>query len=731
MRPRSILSVLVALCAIPALAGMAAAQDLWVYDNALVNGFADWSWATHDLAATGTVHSAPNAIEWQPDSWQGLYFHNGTVFDAEDYLSLRFWVRGVGGGGQLVKVAILLAGSEVAAADLEDYVTGGGISASEWREVVIPLAAVGLSSGAFNEVILQARTGGDQAALRVDDMRFLDDPNPPPPPPPIAIAVDPALDRRAISDLVYGVNFATEEQLAEIPYPLNRWGGNRSTRYNWQLDVDSSAADWFFQNYAGSGDPGQLPATSGADTFLLVNRAARAESLLTLPTLGRVAGPDRVRRWSFSVAEYGAQTQTECTYFPPPPPGWCNPDAGNGRCTAANPECVNGFIVDNDPNATSIVVLPSFQASWLAFADSRVGSSAVGGLKFVALDNEPMLWNSTHRDIHPAPATYDEVWSKGLAVALAAKGVDPGVQVLGPDTWGWCDLWTSAADAASGVSCIDGPDRQAHGGLPFVAWYLAQSCAYQAAQGVNPIDYVDVHYYPQNNEAFGGEEFATIRLQSIRELWDPTYFSSNWIQDEVQLIPRLQSWVDAYCPGTRIALTEYSWGADSAPSGALAQAEVLAILGREGVGLATRWVVPASGTKTEEAFRLFLDYDGAGGNLFGDRVRAQSSDPANVGAFAIRGHADELYLLLFNKETSAREATITLQGSVVGDFALYRFAAATALGPAGTVTPGGGTLVVTLPARSATLAVGKLATNLIFQDRFETSTALGWSQIVP
>ena len=101
--------------------------------------------------------------------------------------------------------------------------------------------------------------------------------------------------------------------------------------------------------------------------------------------------------------------------------------------------------------------------------------------------------------------------------------------------------------------------------------------------------------------------------------------------------------------------------------------EVLAILGREGVDLATRWVVPASGSRTEEAFRLFLDYDGAGANLFGDRVRALSSLPATVGAYSIRGHADELYLLLFNKAASARETTITISGPLApGGFALWR-----------------------------------------------------------
>lgn len=704
----------------------ARAQDLWVYDDGLVNGFQDWSWATRNLAATGDVHSAPQAISWQPDSWQGLYFHSDAGFDCADYLSLRLWVKGVGGGGQQISLSILLDNGALATVDLATYLPAGGISASTWREAVVPFAAIGLVSGSFNELILQAATAGDQPEVRVDDIRFLFDPTPPA---AVSVGVDPALDRRAISDLVYGVNFATPLQLAEVGYPLNRWGGNSTTRFNWQLDVHNSAFDWFYFNYAADNDPQQLPIGSEADRFVVDSRAEGAEVVLTLPTMGRVAGPDRQRRWGYSQTLYGPQTLDECRYFQEPP-DWCNPDAGNGLCTQAeNPlHCdASGHIVGNDPDDTTIPIGTSFVTDWVAFVASRVGSSARGGVRYFALDNEPMLWNSTHRDVHPAPPTYDEVWNRGLAIASAVKALDPSAQILGPDTWGWCDLFTSAADAASGPSCLDGPDRQAHGGLPFVAWVLAQSCAQAAATGVRPIDFLDVHYYPQSGEAFGGESLAATRLQSTRELWDPTYVSTSWIADEVALVPRLRGWIDTYCPGTRLALTEYAWGDDAAPSAALAQAEVLAILGREGVDLATRWVVPATGSKTEEAFRLFLDYDGAGASLFGDRVRATSDDAEHVGAFAIRGHADELFVLLFNKATSAREVTVTIAAPTAGNFALYRFDAATALGPAGTAAPSGNVLTLTLPARSATLARGRLATNLIFADRFETGTFLGWS----
>ena len=551
----------------------------------------------------------------------------------------------------------------------------------------------------------------------------------PPPPAQVTVSVDPNAGRRPISDFIYGVNFASAQQIADVGYTVNRWGGNRTTRYNWQLDVDNSAFDWFFQNYAGP-DGRPLPAGSQADDFLLATRAAGAEAILTLPALGRVSGPDRQRRWGFSQDLYGAQLQDECSYFPPPPPDWCQPDAGNGLCDPA----VNttgfcsaaGRIVGNDPNDTSVPAGPFFDQAWLDFVASRIGPAGGAGLRFAALDNEPMLWNSTHADVHPAAATYDEVWQRGRDVAAAAKAHHPALKILGPDTWGWCDLWTSAADVDP-ADCLDGPDRQAHGGVPFVEWYLGQVCTHPLPGGARAVDDVDVHYYPQSGEAFGGEGYAALRLQSIRELYDPTYVSQSWIGTAPRLIPRLREWIAAACPGTGIAVTEYSWGADDAPSGALAQAEILAIFAREGVDVATRWVVPATGTKTEEGFKLFLNYDGAGARVLGESVAASSDDFALVGAYAVRGPADELFVLLFNKDTAARDTTVSIATPVSGPAQLWRFTASTPLGSAGTLAVAGNSFSATLPARSATLARLRLVSNLIFRDGVESGSTRAWS----
>ncbi|HEV2845497.1 MAG TPA: glycoside hydrolase family 44 protein, partial [Thermoanaerobaculia bacterium] len=372
------------------------------------------------------------------------------------------------------------------------------------------------------------------------------------------------------------------------------------------------------------------------------------------------------------------------------------------------------------------------------------GSAATTGVRFYNLDNEPMLWNSTHRDVHPAPPGYDEVWAKGLAAATEIKSRDAGAEILGPETWGWCDFWTSAQDAADG-ECIAGPDRTAHGDLPWPAWYMQQSCAHRLpaghpAAGDLPIDWLDIHFYPQGDGIAGladnqsqEDSPATVaaRLRSLKELYDPAWESESWIADGsikvVQLLPRMRAWRDAYCPEMKLALAEYKWGRDDTLSGALAQAEALAIFGREGLDMALRWVAPQSNSLAEDAYRLYRDYDGAGGKVTGDSVRAASSDVDGVGSYAVRAANGKLFVLLFNKDTVVRDVTVTVAGGVTGNVDLWRLDGA-GLAGAGTLasTPAGFT--ATLPARTATLARVQLAagSNLIFSDGFETGDTSRW-----
>lgn len=687
--PRNFVRVALALVLAAASPARAAAADLVVYDDALQNGFQDWSWATHSLTEATTRHSGTYAISMHAVAWSGLYFHLDGGFAAHASDTLEFWVNGGSAAGKSLGVSLVLQGVTWGDTSIDPFVEGG-IVPTTWARVRVPFAALGVGDQPLDGFYLMAWSNADQGTVYFDDL-VVRRGAAAPPPPHVAVAVDPSLDRRPIADAIYGVGFGSATDFAAAPYPFRRWGGNSTTRYSWLADTHNTGSDWFYFNIVDeNAHPENLPDGSSLDRFVTETRAAGARPLVTLPTIGWTP-KDRQKRWGFSVAKYGAQQQTECTATGGT--SWCTADAGNG--VLANGSNVSG----NDPHDTSAPFSPADLAPWISHLDSLPG-----GVHDYALDNECMLWHSTHRDVHPGKVTYDELWSRTVQYAGAIKAADPAAKVWGPVTWGWCDLWTSAAD-----DCVSGADRAAHGGMPLLEWYLAQLGAWEQAHGERLVDVLDLHWYPQADRvALSSDEtsaVSAVRLRSVKELYDPTYASESWIGQPVYLVPRVRAWIAAHAPWVQLAITEYNWGDDDGLSSALAQAEVLAVFGREGVDAAARWVAPAAGSRMVDAFRLFLDYDGAGSRVAGESVRATSTDVDRVGAYAVRASGADLDVLLFNKSTAPETVSVAVAGGVGGNVALYRFDATQSLGPAGSVAPSGEGFTLVLPARSATLAV--------------------------
>jgi hypothetical protein len=86
-------------------------------------------------------------------------------------------------------------------------------------------------------------------------------------------------------------------------------------------------------------------------------------------------------------------------------------------------------------------------------------------------------------------------------------------------------------------------------------------------------------------------------------------------------------------------------------------------------------------------------------------------------------------VLLFNKDTVARDVTVTVAGGVTGDVDLWRLDG-TGLSGAGTLASAPTGFTATLPARTATLARVQLAagSNTIFSDGFETGDLSRWDE---
>jgi len=390
---------------------------------------------------------------------------------------------------------------------------------------------------------------------------------------PVVISVDASKDRHPISPLIYGVAFASAAQLSDLNVPLNRQGGNATTRYNWMSNSSNRAADWYYESI------GETSVTPGefADTFIGDSSSGGAYAMV-----GWVArlGSGRSQLASFSVSKYGPQQSTD----------YWMPDAGNG--VRSNGTEVTG----NDPHDANQPADSAYQLGWLQHLLARWGSAANGPLHYYLLDNEPSIWHATHRDVHPAGASMDEILARMIDYAGRVKSFDPAALVAGPEEWGWSGYFYSGYDQQWGAAHEwNGPfpDRAAHGNQDYVPWLLDQIRMNDQRNGRRLLDVLSVHYYPQGGE-FGDDVSTAMQLrrnQSTRSLWDPAYVDPTWINEKVHLIPRLHQWVDTHYPGTKIAITEYNWGAEGSINGATTQADISASSAAKG------WTWPRVGRR--------------------------------------------------------------------------------------------------------------------------------------
>ncbi len=512
--------------------------------------------------------------------------------------------------------------------------------------------------------------------------------------PAVTVTVDANANRKAINPLIYGVAYASTAVLNDLNAPLNRWGGNNTSRYNWQVNADNRANDWYYESIGySSATPGAEP-----DTFIQNTKNAGAQPMMTIPMVGWVArlGSNRSKLASFSIAKYGAQTGNDWQWFP---------DAGNGVWT-------NGqYVSPNDPTDANAPADSNFQLGWMQHLTNRWGLAASGGLRYYVLDNEHSLWHSTHRDVHPTGATMDEVRDKILDYAAKIKSNDPGAVVAGPEEWGWSGYFLSGYDqqwgSIHGWSSL--PDRNNHGGWDYLPWLLDQLRQNNTSTGQRLLDVFSVHYYPQGGE-FSNDTSSAMQLRrnrSTRSLWDPNYKDETWINDYVKLIPRLRQWVNTYYPGTQIALTEYNWGAEGHMNGATAQADILGIFGREGLDIGARWTTPDSTTPTYKAIKMYRNYDGAK-STFGDTsVSATGPDPDNVAAFAAQRSSDgALTVMVINKYLSgSTPVTVNLANFAAGPAAQVWQLASNAISHPTDVPVTSGSFSASLPAQSVTLFV--------------------------
>ncbi len=397
-------------------------------------------------------------------------------------------------------------------------------------------------------------------------------------------------------------------------------GGNQTSRYNWEEgNVYNSGSDWFFENATTGKGPDPIWRT-----LLTANASHHVLTAIEIPMLGWVAKD--ATSISFPLSRHPSQqsrTQRGARA------------TGGARMAPRSRHL-------RRPRRASRRRPHSRRDGFEQIKDfaAKVGSPSP---RVYVLDNEPALWSSTHRDVHPDPVTYDELWERTRAYATAIRDADPQGLIAGPAAWGWLEYSYSAKDAQAGVYWR--PDRRAHEDLPLIAWYLRQAARHEKQTGKKLLDLLDVHFYPQATgvgiTTSGSTDARTraLRIRSTRALWDPSYTDESWIGEPVKLLPRLHEWIDAYDPGVNIQIGEWNFGAETDMSGGLAVAEALARFADGGVTAAYYWPYPALGSAAYFAFRAYRDFDGHGGRSWTSSRRASRPRPPRFGRRATRPQA--------------------------------------------------------------------------------------------
>jgi GNAT superfamily N-acetyltransferase len=318
-------------------------------------------------------------------------------------------------------------------------------------------------------------------------------------------------------------------------------------------------------------------------------------------------------------------------------------NCGNGTSASTGQ-----YITDTDVSAHDEPNKTSIAQAWVAHFVSKYRTAAHGGVPIYELDNEPNGWIAVHHDVRPQNIGYSDLTTRSIAYAKAIKASDPSALVLGPGDIAPAD---ENCNGGGQPGTCNGDSAAQHGGTPLGLYYLQQF----AAQKPRLLDYYSMHYP-------GSCCFST----------------NGTLDDMVTAIERHKAWIAQAYRGTKLAYDEWNRGTGNGFANAIATADGLGVLGREGVDLASFWGLGDPSYPSAYAFLIMRDYDGKGG-AFGDTsVSTVSANPSELTAYgAVRSSDGALTLMVVNSSSTAYTSTVSLgHFSGAATASVYRYSSA-------------------------------------------------------
>jgi hypothetical protein len=454
----------------------------------------------------------------------------------------------------------------------------------------------------------------------------------------VNFTINTAADRAPISPLIYGTNQILQ---STDNYKSLRMGGNRITGLNWENNASNAGSDYFHQSDSylcrnlSSTDCG-LPGKAYSGFYNQAKNNNIPYAITTLQMAGYVAAD---KNGVVSEGETAPSSRWRQVVFKKNAP------------------------FSLSPNTTDNYV---YMDELVNYLKTSHGTTANGGFKGYFLDNEPALWPSTHARLHPAKPTAVELWTKSRDLAIAIKDVDSSAETFGGVFYGFAAFYNFQS----------APDWNSEKGSYswYIDYFLAKLKAASDANGKRLLDVLDFHWYPEakgdvritSNNANSANDRAA-RIQAPRSLWDPEYVENSWIasgfRSFLPLLPKMQNAVNTYNPGTKLSISEYSYGGCNDYSGGIAHADVLGIFGKYGIYNANYW--NECGTNTayvSAAFKIFNNYNGSGSTFGNTNVSAAMSDKVNSSVYASIDDNDEntLHIIAINKSAQTLNGTFNI-----------------------------------------------------------------------
>ena len=307
------------------LAGMILGVIGWADDHAHLpiyldypaGKWEDWSWATREMRNTNPVRSHQYSIRANLSPWTAIRFHHRGGFDTTGFSHLEFWVHGGSTGGQQFSIMAAVNGSDRPHVPVTNYISS--IPANQWVRVQVPLAHLGVASGArLTDIYFIERRGQTVPTFYLDDIRLIRASVPS----VATLTANMSSPLRTLTPLHFGINVAAWDwQLAStstvnmmkrakflaLRYP----GGSISNEYDWRNNRNRRDGTTYGTN---------------TDQFLNVANQLGAEKIITV-NYGS-GTPEEARDW----VQYANITR-----------------GGNVRYWIIGNECYGGWEYDTHP----------------------------------------------------------------------------------------------------------------------------------------------------------------------------------------------------------------------------------------------------------------------------------------------------------------------------------------------------------------------------------------------